>query len=280
MPAIGRPLTNSQNSLQNVQMPAKKNDDAQTSNHVDQSLLEKASGQSFARKLKTADAESHNKVGKDDFLKLLTHQLQNQDPTSPMDQNKFAADLAQFSQLEQLSNLNQKFEGMNTNAATEKKALSASFIGQMVVTDGTSLSLAEDGASKDIIFNLEKKANKLAIRILDSQGNIAQEINQENVMPGSQTVVWDGKALDGYPAPKGEYTLSLVAWDENSTSIPVKTQVSGIVDSVTFDGDEPVLSVGNKKVYLRDVSGFYSADQKQAQLDGVKKYQEGLSAIK
>ena len=49
-------------------------------------------------------------MGKDEFLKLLTVQLKNQDPMNPMEQGKMAAELAQFSQLEQLSNLNTSFD--------------------------------------------------------------------------------------------------------------------------------------------------------------------------
>ena len=79
------------------------------------------------------DGKKHNKMGKDEFLKLLTYQLQNQDPLKPMEQTQMAGELAQFSQLEQLSNLNSKFEKMGNNQKVEDKFYGASFLGKEIV---------------------------------------------------------------------------------------------------------------------------------------------------
>ena len=78
-------------------------------------------------------------MGKDEFLKLLTVQLQNQDPLKPVDQKKFAADLAQFSQLEQLANMNTKLDSMNENVPVESKFYGASFLGKIVTTSGSTI---------------------------------------------------------------------------------------------------------------------------------------------
>lgn len=255
MPAIGRPAE-APNPLNRVQMAPE-----QATSNVDAKVLEKITGQKLsARNLKTGDVNTHNKVGKDEFLKMLTHQLQNQDPTNPMEQNKFAADLAQFSQLEQLTNLNKKFDDMAANSVMEKKALAASFIGKQIVTDGASVELAKDGDSAELLFSIEKPSKEAIVRLIDGSGNIAQEVKFESGLPaGSNTVKWDGMALDGYPAPKGTYRLQVQAWDETSQPITVKTQVAGLVESVAFDGVEPVLTVAGKKVYLRDVTSFHHA---------------------
>src|SRR5690606_27797084 len=91
------------------------------------------------------DKEDKTKMDKDGFLKLLTHQLQNQDPMKPMDQGKLSSELAQFSQLEQLSNLNSKFDKLGRNAQVEDQFYGASFLGKEVVTSGSSMKIKEDG---------------------------------------------------------------------------------------------------------------------------------------
>jgi len=65
--------------------------------------------------------KDHETLGKDGFMKLLAHQLKNQDPMKPMDQKDFSSNLAQFSQLEQLTALNKKFDGMTANNDNEKR---------------------------------------------------------------------------------------------------------------------------------------------------------------
>jgi len=73
-------------------------------------------------------------------------------------------------------------------------------------------------------------------------------------------VTWDGVALDGSPAVKGKYTAQVKAWDDLNQPIGTRTEATGIVQSVTFDSGEPVLTVNNQKVFLRDVASFHTAE--------------------
>ena len=106
MPEIGRPVSNQEQQYKAVtigpkQMERKAQDEAKQR----EQLINNATG--YKPKSIYQD-KPHNQMGKDEFLKLLTYQLQNQDPMNPMDQSKMTGELAQFSQLEQLSNLNSK----------------------------------------------------------------------------------------------------------------------------------------------------------------------------
>lgn len=206
------------------------------------------------------EGKSHNQMGKDEFLKLLTFQLQNQDPMNPMEQGKMTGELAQFSQLEQLSNLNQKFDGMNKNQSLQDKYFAASFVGKKVVTAGSTLKLNDEGASAPVLFKLEGDASKVMVRILDEKNQTVGEIWKEGMSGGSHEVMWDGVTLDGQAAAKGNYKAYVKAWSADGLEIPAKTHATGTVTSVSFEEGEPVLTVDGQKVYLRDVSSFHTAD--------------------
>lgn len=203
------------------------------------------------------DGGKHNQMGKDEFLKLLSHQMQNQDPMNPMEQSKFVGELAQFAQLEQMTGLNQKFEKMSGNATTESKFYGASFLGRGVMTAGTSLNLKGEGASSDVHFTLDKEASKVMVRIFDKKNNMVGEITQDNMGRGNQTLTWNGTSLDNTPAPKGDYTVQIIAYDKQLQQFPVQSKVSGVVTGVSFEDGETVLTVDNgKKVFLRDADSF------------------------
>ncbi len=198
----------------------------------------------------------HNELGKDEFLKLLTHQLQNQDPLNPMEQNKFAGELAQFSQLEQLTNLNEKFDQFNKDPELLRKTQGASFLGKKVVTSGNSTFFGGEGKDADILFSLEEPAKDVMIRILDDKNNISGEIWKKNLSKGPQLISWDGERPDGVLAKEGNYKVVVKAWDEMSGEVDVESQQEGIVESVSFDDGEMILGIDGKKVYLRDVAQF------------------------
>jgi flagellar basal-body rod modification protein FlgD len=259
MPEIGRPVSNQELQYRQVQMaPKSLAGKGMSEAQQREALINKATG--YKPKNELFKEGPHNQMGKDEFMKLLTFQLQNQDPMNPMDQSKFTGELAQFSQLEQLTNLNKKFDETNKTQGIQDKFYAASFVGKKVVTTGSSLDLKESGAEGDVLFKLDGHASKVLVRILDSKNNIAGEIWREGLSEGSHQVTWDGVALDGTPAVKGKYTVQVKAWTDMGEEIGARTEATGIVQSVTFDQGEPVLTVNGQKVYLRDVASFHTAE--------------------
>jgi len=250
MPEMGRPISETQNKLMKVGI--KKSPSA-----IDMDILEKAGG----RRVDTMKpAKDPKNMDQNDFLKLLSHQMQNQDPLNPQDSSKYTTDLATFAQLEQLTNMNKKMDLNKSQAMMEQKLAAASFIGKNVVTAGNTVVTEKEGQKAQILFNLERPASQVKVQLMDAKGNLTAEIPMTNVSAGAQQVEWDGKATDGYAAPHGSYQVLVKAWDENSKSVNVATQVTGTVDSVFFESGEPVLVVGGKKVNLRDVDSFHRGD--------------------
>ncbi|MBT3983435.1 MAG: hypothetical protein HOE90_18920 [Bacteriovoracaceae bacterium] len=199
------------------------------------------------------DRKTHNKMGKNEFLKLLAVQLQNQDPMKPVDQNKFAGELAQFSQLEQIQNMRLALEKSTQNAPIQKKFLASSFLGKRVLTTGSTLEYKGQGDKADINFFLEKPATTVIVRVMDQQGVTVGEIRRQNMGHGNNRLTWDGKSLDGHRAGKGSYKFQVLAYDEYNKPVRATSKAKGIVQSVTFEEDGAVLTVNGKKVLLKDV---------------------------
>lgn len=259
MAEMGRPITNQEMRYRQVEMaPKGLNTKGKSEAQVREEIINKAAGQKNTKSIYKDGP--HNEMGKDEFLKLLTFQLQNQDPMNPMEQSKFTGELAQFSQLEQLSNLNKKFDNANKTQSLQDKFYAASFVGKKIVTSGSSLDLKQAGESQDVLFKLDNPASKVVIRILDSKNNIAGEIWRDGLSHGAHQINWDGMQLDGAPAPQGQYKVQVKAWDDQGQNVVARTEATGIVQSVTFDEGEPVLTVNGQKVYLRDVASFHTAD--------------------
>jgi flagellar basal-body rod modification protein FlgD len=259
MPDIGRPVTNQEMQYRQVTMgPKSLAGGNKSEKQIREDLINKATG--YKPKNELFKEGPHNQMGKDEFLKLLTVQLANQDPMNPMDQSKMTGELAQFSQLEQLTALNKKFDEGNKTKSMEDKFYAAGFVGKKIVTTGSSIDIKNSGDPGNVLFKLEGEASKVMVRILDEKNNIVGEIWKDGMSEGSHQVTWDGVALDGTPAVKGTYRAQVKAWDMNGQDVGAKTEATGIVSSVTFDQGEPVLSVNGQKVYLRDVQSFHTAD--------------------
>ncbi len=261
MPEMGRPVSAMEQRYRQVEMApralggGKQKSEAQ----MKEELINKATGY----KPKTNDIYKegpHNQMGKDEFLKLLTYQLQHQDPMNPMDQGKMTGELAQFSQLEQLAELNKKFDQGNKTQGLQDKFYAASFVGKKIVTHGSSLELKNSGDPGDVLFKLDGEAMKVMVRIHDEKNNIIGEIWKDGMSQGGHQVTWDGVSLDGTPAVKGKYRVQVKAWDQMGQEVGARTEATGVVSSVTFDEGEPVLLVNGQKVYLRDVASFHTAE--------------------
>ncbi len=247
MATIGRP-DNGNNPFGAISMASKNSPKS-----VGQEL-NRISG--YRENSKFVDAKDHNSMGKDGFIKLLSHQLSNQDPMNPMDQKDFAADLAQFSQLEQMTNMNATLKEQNQNANAEKQFYGASFLGKKVVTRGTSLKY--NGVDRATVpFSLPRDATKVIVRIVDEKNQLVQQLEYDRMNKGAQTVEWDGIATDNAPAQKGDYQIQVYAWDEGMQPFAGETKSSGLVTGVTFENGETILKVdGKKSIFLRDVESF------------------------
>lgn len=258
MPEIGRPVDPNQSQYSNIQIkrtPAQ----AQAERKVGDSLNQIAGNRPETR---FVDRRSKEELGPDGFMKLLAHQLKNQDPMKPMDQKDFSANLAQFSQLEQLTAMNKKMDAVNQNALDDKRVQGAAFLGRKVVTAGTSIDYKGDGKDTKLPFFLEKPAKMAVINVYDDKRQLVARMERENLPKGMQEINWDGIDFNGQVAPKETYSFEVVAFDENNGKFAGLTKAEGLVTGVHFEDGETVLDIaGGKKVFLKDVQSFSLAGE-------------------
>ncbi len=185
-------------------------------------------------------------LGKDDFLKMLVAQLKNQDPLNPLDGADFTAQLAQFSSLEQLSNMNAQLEFMNLYQASMNNAQSVSLIGKEVTATGDIVRA--EGASADLNYILSEDARDITIKIYDADGNLMDTLEPGSQEEGENSVTWD---CSGVAA--GNYSFEVSATGGNGDEIPVYTIMTGRVTGVTFKDGSPYLSVNGRDIAFGDV---------------------------
>lgn len=193
-------------------------------------------------------------LGKDDFLRLLVTQLQNQDPVNPMDSSQFAAQLAQFNSVEQLINVNSSLESMNQSqqliGTGLNNTLASSLPGKTVRAASNQLMLA-NGESK-VDFNLGTAASEVEITIKNANGVVVRTETLKNKSAGDNEWTWNGKATDGKSLPEGKYTVSVSAKDGDN-SVKATTYINGTVSRVKYSSEGVQLLVNGIFIGLGDV---------------------------
>jgi flagellar basal-body rod modification protein FlgD len=258
MPGIGNP-NRPKNTFGNIKKydGPKKGQNANQKGDVGKQLNRISGNEEESKFVKKED---HNKMDKDAFLRLLSNQLANQDPFKPVDQKKFAADMAQFAQLEQMTNMNSNLNKNATNKDSQDKFMAASFIGKAVKTSGTTIPYDGKKPVVDLPFHLDKPASKVMIRVFDSSNNMISQIERDSMGAGANSVAWNGKQMDGVRATSETYRFEVRAYDEKFQPFKGKTLSEGLVTGVSFENGETILTVdGGKKVFLRDVDSFSMA---------------------
>jgi flagellar basal-body rod modification protein FlgD len=185
-------------------------------------------------------------LGKDEFLKLLVTQLRNQDPLSPLQPHEFAAQLAQFSSVEQLTQLNDRLatqtDAVNLGALISKTALSASLIGRTVVAAGDQVEIPASGSG--VIRAEFAGPGQATLRLLDSAGNTVATRDLGTVAAGRQSLTLPADL------PPGTYHYALAVTATDGSAVGVTTYSSGVVDGVFFQNGQIVLRMGGLEVSL------------------------------
>ncbi len=175
---------------------------------------------------------SSSDMGQEDFLELMLAQMKNQDPTKPLDPNEFMSQLAEFSTVNGIQELQQSFDSLAAVMSTDQTLKAASMIGHAVMTPGDT-SVLEEGGNIVGQALLNGSTADLNIKIYDSQGSLVRTIPMGNNVPGAVPFRWDGFTEDGSPAEPGNYRI--VAEVEVDGSIQeAATEVRGKVDSVSL----------------------------------------------
>lgn len=179
-------------------------------------------------------------MGKDAFLKLLVTQLENQDPLNPTENTEFVAQLAQFSSLEGIQNLNSSFGGMKGSMEALQEFGAASLIGKNAKAESSAFTY--DGTPEKLGFSMESDAKSATLVITDPSGRAVKEIDLGPLEAGYHEAQWDGMNTAGTPAGTGLYTFSIDAKGADNKAVKSTNYISGPVKGVSL-GDSPSMYI-------------------------------------
>lgn len=212
--------------------------------------------QSTATESNTKAKKSTDIMGKEDFLTLLVAQLKNQDPLNPDEPTEFTAQLAQFSSLEQLTNLNESMENMVTSNANSDRFATLQTIGKNVVYQDSSFSYSgQDGAQ--IGYRLDGEASEVQLSI-KRNGSIIKVLNGTELSKGNHMLTWDGLTESGTAADRGDYTVSVSVKTAEGNSVAVSPLIQSEVTGVDLTGEfGGTLETKAGVVAFSDILGVY-----------------------
>jgi flagellar basal-body rod modification protein FlgD len=217
---------------------------------------------SASRSASSAASTASSALGKDDFLELLVVQLQNQDPLNPLDDKEFIAQLAQFSSLEQMSNVASGIEALTETVSRQDSLSAVSYIGKNVVAEGNTVSKLDSGITP-VYFTLNDTAATVSINVYDQNNNIVQTETLNSMQAGEYTFSWDGLDYNGKTADNGQYKVYFAAVDANDRAVLVDTKVVGTITGVSKTSDE---------------IAFRLSDGRTVQFDDISMVTQGVSA--
>ena len=183
-------------------------------------------------------------LGEDAFLRLLTTQLQYQDPSDPVKNEAFVAQLAQFSSLEQLEGLNGTLDGVYAALAAMNNASMASLLGTDVIAAGNAFTYGGEGP----------------VTVYDEDGGVVWSGDAGALPAGAGSVTWGGLDASGQSVPAGTYTFSIAGFDAAGNAVDVDERITGTITEMDYSTGTPLPSIDGNVVQISDILTLTSGD--------------------
>ena len=223
-----------------------------------------------AKKTSKSDSDTNNALGNDEFLTLLVAQLENQNPLDPADTEQFTDQLAQFSQVEQLINVNDKLDEMKESAEASENNIDAnSYVGKTVSATVTSMTV-DDGSVTPGFYEVDKPA-EVMVYVYDANGTKVATVSEGEVDAGSYLISWDGTDDQGNNLDDGEYSYVVVA-DYGDGYEEVESYLSGTVDAVSYQNGKGYLVVSGVLVDPDNVTTVTSSSSSSNDSTSILEY--------
>lgn len=190
-----------------------------------------------------AEAPAEDDLGRDTFLRLLTTQLQNQDPSEPLSNEEFIAQLATFTNVEQMMGMNETMETAAMGIAALNNTSMANLLGTEVTAVTDQFPFSGEG---DVSLHYDASADAAEVRvdIFDADGRLVRSEPIGAITAGQGSWTWDGRDENGVVAEEGTYRFSVVASDDT----PIDTLLIGVVDEMDYTAGNPRPSVNGVPV--------------------------------
>jgi flagellar basal-body rod modification protein FlgD len=186
------------------------------------------------------------------FLTLLTAQLKNQDPLSPMDSNEFTNQLVQFSGVEQQLKTNDLLESLTENSKLSSASTAVAFLGKEA-TATTNLAGLVGGQTASWTVELPQNAQTSTIKISDENGRVVRTETGPTAR-GASVFTWDGKDAAGRPSPSGTYSIEFTAADAEGRPISGSVYQRGIITGVDMSGNSPTVVLAGASIPMTAIT--------------------------
>ncbi len=192
-------------------------------------------------------------LGPDVFLRLLVTQLQSQDPTNPVQNEDFVAQLAQFTTLEQTTSTNKLLEQLIGQDTQRTQLDLVNLIGRTIVSQGDTVSIGKDD-EPTLAYALSGAANRVRIEVLGPNKEVIRTLSSTAPeTPGAHKVLWDGLDESGDRVPEGAYQFRIKAEDVNKQPVPNFTFARERVINIAFGTESPVVVQSGKSLNTQDI---------------------------
>ncbi len=201
-----------------------------------------------------------DELGQEEFFRLMVAQLNNQDPTKPLDNAEFLGQLAQFSTVSGIDDLNESFSGLVSNLFTSQAMMAAQLVGREVLTEAgvvlNSLYTPGDSLSGGLIT--DSAASDVRVNIYNGSGMLISSLALGNLPEGSHQFTWNGNLKGGGEAEAGRYTLVAEGWVGGTlTGLPMQQYSEVTSVSVDRESMSVLLQLDNgEDVKFSQVSEF------------------------
>ena len=192
------------------------------------------------------------------FLTLLTSQLKNQDPLSPVDSNQFTAQLTQMAGVEQQLLTNDLLKGLLAAQGGGGLAGAATYIGKEATAAWSATKFTDGEATWS--YELAANAASARLEVLDGSGNVVWSGDAPDKTTGVHDFTWDGDATTGNDGQDGQvYSLRVVAKDAAGGAVDAQILTRGRITGVEMYDGVPYLTVGNSILPLSTVIALEEA---------------------
>ena len=207
----------------------------------------------------TTSSSKTSALGQDQFLTLLVAQLQNQDPLNPADATEFTSQLAQYSQLEQLFNLNDSMEQLATAQNNSERLSALTLIGQDVVVENSEFTLGKE--SVEIGYKVDGTVTDVDLLIKNSDGKTVATLSATDLSEGNHFLTWDGKNSSGTALDPGTYSIQISAKNGTTASASVSPLVRSEVTGIDLSGSEAKIVTALGEYAISAIHGAYDSTQ-------------------
>lgn len=191
--------------------------------------------------LATQPKTRSTQLGQTDFLRLMTEQLKNQDPLKPLQNAEFLGQLAQFSTVQGIENMQGAMNAVASVMESDQTLRAAALVGHDALVEASNVTLQTAGAGIDgeIVANA---AGPVQIEILDAGGQVVQRMSAQAPGAGNVAFAWDGRRDDGSTAPAGRYSVRATA-SNGTANEALGVRVAARVESVSIEAGGLVLNL-------------------------------------